>query len=55
MIKPFPTAKQLGDLADRLRDAYREECAQGECQCVTVEEHERSLAGAQPTHPNQED
>ncbi len=40
----FPTAEQLRDLADRLRVAYKEECEQGTCQCVTVEEHERSLS-----------
>jgi hypothetical protein len=28
-----------------IRDAYREECEAGECDCVTEEEHRRSLEG----------
>lgn len=40
----FPSAEQLRNLANRLRAAYKKECERGECQCVTVEEHERSLA-----------
>ncbi len=44
MGKRFPTKEQLRDLADRLRDAYRETCEAGECDCITFEEHERRLA-----------
>lgn len=44
MKKNFPTEKQLRDLANRLRAAYKEECERDECRCVTVEEHERRLA-----------
>lgn len=40
----FPTVEQLRDLASRLRDAYREACEAGECECITIEEHERMLA-----------
>ena len=46
MDKRFPTEEQLRDLANRLRDAYRETCEAGECDCITTEEHERMLAGS---------
>lgn len=46
MKKPFSTLEQFPDLIRRLRAAYREECERGECQCITVEEHERKLASA---------
>ena len=42
------TEEQVRKLAECLRAAYREECESGECQCITVEEHERRLA-YQPT------
>ena len=44
MDKRFLTGDQLRDLANRLRDAYREACEAGECDCITTEEHERMLA-----------
>ena len=44
MNKLFPTPDELRQLIERLRAAYREECESGECQCITIEEHERRLA-----------
>ena len=45
-MKRNPLSKEsLRKLAQCLRDAYREECERGECQCVTREEHEKRLAG----------
>ena len=46
MDKWFLTENQLRDLANRLRDAYREACESGECDCITTEEHERMLASS---------
>lgn len=41
--KPL-TGESLRDLANRLQDAYYEECENGECYCVTIQEHEERLA-----------
>jgi len=38
------TQKSLKKLAEAIRDAYREECRNGTCNCITVEEHESRLA-----------
>lgn len=35
--------RQLIALTESMRDAYYEMCATGECQCVTIDEHERNL------------
>jgi hypothetical protein len=40
----FLTAEQLQYLAKCIREAYREMCERGECNCVTTEEHEKMLA-----------
>lgn len=37
------TPEQRRTLAERLRAAYREECQQDECFCITIEEHEKRL------------
>ncbi len=45
MDKSFPTAEQLRRLADRLRASEIEACQNGQCDCITVEEHQQRLAG----------
>ena len=36
----------LNALAEALRNAHLKECLTGECQCITMDEHERNVARA---------
>lgn len=38
------SAEQLRDLTNRIRKAYQEMCQKDECDCITIEEHEKNLA-----------
>ena len=47
------TSEQLRRLAKRLRAAYREECQQDTCFCITIEEHEKLLREDDKSGPHE--
>jgi len=44
----FVSIEKVQNLINRIRAARYEECKRRECQCVTSEEHERSLDAYPP-------
>ena len=45
------TPEQRRTLAERLRAAYREECQQGTCCCITNNEHEERVREDTKSNP----